>query len=89
MCSLNECIKQKSRHVINMTALISLSENYLCVFSLDTVNFLRPRLRRAATILRPLGVLMRSTNPCLFILLRLDGWNVRFIMCYLKNEGQM
>jgi len=56
--------------------------------SLETVNFLRPRARRAANTRRPLGVDMRSRNPCLLRRLRLEGWKVRFISvssCY-KNR---
>ena len=56
--------------------------NYLplTLVSLDTVNFLRPFFLRAANTLRPLGVVMRSLNPCLFLRLRLEGWYVRFIV---------
>lgn len=32
---------------------------YLCVFSLETVNFLRPRARREAKTLRPLADAIR------------------------------
>lgn len=56
--------------------------------SLETDNFLRPRARRAANTRRPLGVDMRSRNPCLLRRLRLEGWKVRFISvssCY-KNR---
>ena len=48
----------------------------------DTVNFLRPRRRRAAKTRRPLGVDMRSRKPCLLRRLRSDGWNVLFISRY-------
>jgi hypothetical protein len=30
--------------------------------------------------LRPLAVLMRFAKPCLLVLLRFEGWNVRFIL---------
>ena len=48
----------------------------------DTVNFLRPRRRRAANTRRPFGVDMRSRKPCLLRRLRCDGWNVLFISRY-------
>jgi hypothetical protein len=41
--------------------------------SSDTVNFLRPFLRRAANTLRPLAELIRFLNPCLFLRLRNEG----------------
>ncbi len=53
---------------------------YLCVFSLETVNFLRPLALRAANTRRPFGDAIRSRNPCLFLLLRWDGWKVRFMI---------
>ena len=58
--------------------------NYLCVFSLLTVNFLRPLARREAITRRPLAVAIRSLNPCLFFLLRCDGWKVRFMLVYFN-----
>ena len=45
----------------------------------ETVSFLRPWRRRALSTRRPLAVAMRSRNPCLLTLLRVDGWNVLFI----------
>ncbi len=38
----------------------------------------RPLRRRAARTARPARVLMRTRNPCVFLRLRLFGWNVRF-----------
>ena len=55
---------------------------YLLFFSLLTVSFLRPLLRRADITRRPLGVLIRSRKPCLFFLFRVEGWNVRFILLF-------
>ena len=52
---------------------------YYHLSSDDTVNFLRPRRRRAANTRRPFGVDMRSRKPCLLRRLRCDGWNVLFI----------
>ena len=58
-------------------------------FSSETVNFQRPFLRRPATTLRPFAVDILSRNPCLFLLLRFDGWKVRFISlsnyCAIKS----
>ena len=63
-------------------------ENYLLVFSLETDSFLRPLLRRADKIRRPLAVAIRARKPCLFFLLRVEGWNVLFILfsIYSKNR---
>lgn len=62
-------------------AAIEFDENYyLCVFSLLTVSFLRPLERRAANTRRPFAVAIRSLNPCLFFLLRCDGWKVLFMI---------
>jgi hypothetical protein len=59
-------------------------EYYLCVFSLLTVSFLRPFARREANTRRPFAVAIRSLNPCLFFLLRCDGWKVLFMIFYIK-----
>ena len=48
----------------------------------ETVSFLRPWARRDARTRRPLADAMRSRKPCLFTRLRLEGWNVRFILLY-------
>jgi hypothetical protein len=45
----------------------------LCLASSETVNFLRPFARRAASTRRPLAVDILSRKPCLFRRLRLDG----------------
>lgn len=55
-------------------------KDYFAFFSSETVSFLRPRLRRAASTRRPLAVSMRLRKPCLFFLRRFDGWKVRFMM---------
>ena len=70
------CIKQKEQ-LIQLLFCISYH-----LSSDDTVNFLRPRRRRAANTRRPLGVDMRSRKPCLLRRLRCDGWNVLFISRY-------
>jgi len=74
----------KSRHRSTKIGI----ENYLLFFSLETVSFLRPLLRRADKILRPLAVAIRARKPCLFFLLRVEGWNVLFILfsIYSKNR---
>jgi hypothetical protein len=55
-------------------------------FSEETVSFLRPRERRAAITRRPFAVDMRSRKPCLFRRLRLEGWNVRFMIEFSLNR---
>lgn len=47
--------------------------------SSDTVSFLRPLARRAASTRRPLAVDMRLRKPCLLRRLRTEGWYVLFI----------
>ena len=47
---------------------------YLNVDSSDTVSFLRPFARRAASTLRPLAVAIRARKPCLLIRFRREGW---------------
>ncbi len=61
-----------------------LRKDYLCVLSLLTVSFLRPLARREANTRRPFADAIRSLNPCLFFLLRCDGWKVRFMLCYFN-----
>jgi hypothetical protein len=46
---------------------------YFDDISSETVKRLRPFARRAANILRPFAVDIRSLKPCLFLLLRFDG----------------
>lgn len=61
---------------------VSLKQNYFCYFlciSSETVNTFLPLARRAAKTRRPFAVAMRSRNPCLFLRLVFDGWNVLFI----------
>lgn len=74
----------KSRHRSQKIGI----ENYLLFFSLETVSFLRPLLRRADRIRRPLAVAIRARKPCLFFLLLVEGWNVLFILfvIYSKNR---
>lgn len=64
-------------------------KGYLLVFSEETVNFLRPLLRRAANTRRPLAEFIRSRNPCLFFLRRLDGWYVLFIIIAFLFQKQV
>lgn len=47
---------------------------YLNVDSSETVSFLRPLARRAASTLRPFAVAIRARKPCLLILFRREGW---------------
>ncbi len=58
--------------------------------SLETESFLRPlALRRFKTAL-PLAVSIRERNPCLLRRLRLEGWNVRFmVMCGLRRDAKI
>jgi hypothetical protein len=58
---------------------------FLSTLSLETVNFLRPFLRRLASTLRPLAVAMRSRNPCTDLRRRLWGWYVRFLFAIFYN----
>ncbi len=51
----------------------------LCLDSSETDTFFRPLARLELRTLRPLAEAMRLLKPCLFFLLRLEGWNVRFI----------
>ena len=57
-------------------------EHYFARASSETVSFLRPLARRAASTLRPLAVAILSRKPCLFLLFLLEGWNVLFIFVY-------
>ena len=46
----------------------------------QTERRLRPFLRRRAMTVRPPLVRMRTRKPCVFLRLRLLGWNVRYIV---------
>ncbi len=62
---------------------IILVINYLPLILLavvETDKFLRPFLLRAESTLRPLAVAILSRKPCLFLLLRFDGWYVLYIL---------
>lgn len=63
--------------------LYPCERNYLLVFSDETVNFFLPLALRAANILLPFGVDMRSLKPCLFLLFFCEGWYVLFIILYI------
>ncbi len=52
---------------------------YLSPRSSETLSFLRPFALLLASTLRPLAVCILFLNPCTDFLLRLWGWNVRFI----------
>ena len=52
--------------------------------SSETDNLWRPFARRAVNTRRPFAVDIRSRNPCLFFLLRTEGWNVLFISLFIK-----
>ena len=67
---------------IFLPGLIYLFSN----ISSETLSLLRPFALRAAIIFRPLLVDILFLKPCLLRLLRLDGWNVRF-MTVLFFEG--
>lgn len=58
---------------------------FLSTLSLETVNFLRPFLRRADNTLRPLALAMRSRKPCTDLRRRLWGWYVRFLFAIALN----
>ena len=47
----------------------------------------RPRRRRAFKTARPARVDIRCRKPCLFALLRVFGWNVRFISPSFRSSG--
>lgn len=53
---------------------------YLLARWSETERDLRPLARRRASTLRPSFVAILSRKPCLFTLLRLEGWNVLFIL---------
>lgn len=59
--------------------------NYFSLNSSETLSFFLPLARLRARTLRPFLLLIRSLKPCLFFLLRLDGWNVRFILRAFYN----
>lgn len=69
---------------VSLNGFNSVRNVYLWVLSLLTVNLLRPFARRDANTRRPFAVAIRSLNPCLFFLLRCDGWKVRFIVVYIN-----
>ena len=77
--------KKKRRNAVitgsclSMFSCCSRRAQTLCLGSSETDSFLRPFSRRRASTLRPLAVDIRSRNPCLFFLLRFEGWNVLFI----------
>ena len=50
-------------------------------------NRTRPRRRRAFITARPARVAMRWRKPCLLDLLRVLGWNVRFISASFRRSG--
>jgi hypothetical protein len=56
---------------------------YLPLFSSETDNLWRPFARRAVNTRRPFAVDIRSRNPCLFFLLRTEGWKVLFISLFI------
>ena len=78
--------QRKNTHIVDIKQKEQPLKLLFCISyhlsSDDTVNFLRPRRRRAAKTRRPLGVDMRSRKPCLLRRLRCDGWNVLFISRY-------
>ncbi len=48
----------------------------------------RPLRRRAARTARPARVLMRTRNPCVFLRLRVFGWNVRFTVLSPRRSAE-
>ncbi len=52
----------------------------LCSFLSETVKRFLPFFLRDASTRLPLGVDMRSRNPCLFLRFLTDGWYVLFMM---------
>ncbi len=54
--------------------LFNEASNYaLCLFSLETVSFLRPLALLDAKTLRPLAVAILALKPCLFLLFLFEG----------------
>ncbi len=51
---------------------------FLCLGSEDTVSFFLPFALLLARTFLPFTVAMRSLKPCLFLLLRFEGWYVLF-----------
>ena len=49
-------------------------------FSSETVSFFLPLALLDASTLRPLAEAILSRKPCLFFLLRFDGWNVLLVI---------
>lgn len=62
--------------------LMFLLADYFDAMESETVRRARPLARRRARTLRPSGVAILARKPCLFTLLRLEGWNVLFIAVY-------
>ena len=61
--------------------LIELYTDYfLPMLSSETVSLYLPLARRAASTRRPFAVDILSLNPCLFLRLLFEGWNVLFIV---------
>jgi len=52
---------------------LSRKDQLLWLGSSETVSFLRPFLRLAASTLRPLAVDILSLNPCLFLRFLCEG----------------
>ncbi len=76
---------KKARCIAPRFILCFLGNRYFLTptYSSETVNFLLPFARRAARTRRPLAVDILSRKPCLFFLLRFDGWYVLFITLVL------
>lgn len=63
--------------------------NYLlCLLSLLTLNLFLPLARLEARTRRPLAVFILERKPCLFRLLRFDGWNVLFMVIFQFTEPE-
>ena len=56
------------------------SRDYLLARAALTVKLFLPFALLAAKTLLPFGVDILSRKPCLFLLLRCDGWKVRFMI---------
>ncbi len=68
-----------------MDSLFSMNRIFyrLCSLVEETDRLFLPLRLRPFNTLRPSAVLIRSLNPCLFLLFLLEGWNVLFGMTYL------
>lgn len=76
--------RMHSRRVL----LNSAPEDYaLCLLSSETDSFFLPLALLLANTLLPFAVSMRERNPCLFLLLRCEGWNVLFIFHQIFYYG--